>query len=213
LDRFNIRARDPINRLAGNNGSPVKIKTLRSKVIVKTGRILLMFVAALAASGQTLPRQGITAVEPDKIGAPIPPSGVMRFPLSDVRLLDGPFKQAQEVDRNYLLALDINRLLAPIRIEAGLKPKAEKYPNWESSGLDGHTAGHYLTAVAQMWAATGDGEMKRRLDAMVEDLAKCQRVGGDGYVGGIPCGRTLWKDVAAARIDFKGFSLNGAWVP
>jgi uncharacterized protein len=135
------------------------------------------------------------------------------FPLDRVRLLDGPFKHAQELDRAYLLAHDIDRLLAPFRREAGLAPKAPEYPNWESSGLDGHTAGHYLTALAQMWAATGDQECKRRLDAMVADLAECQRAGGDGYVGGIPRSRQLWAGIAAAQKESRSVSLNGWWVP
>jgi DUF1680 family protein len=135
------------------------------------------------------------------------------FPLDRVRLLDGPFKQAQEADRTYLLALDIDRLLAPFRREAGLTPKAPPYPNWESSGLDGHTAGHYLTALAQMGAATGDAECKRRLDAMVADLAECQRAGGDGYVGGIPRSRQLWAEIAAAQESGRNVNLSGWWVP
>lgn len=135
------------------------------------------------------------------------------FPLARVRLLDGPFKHAQDVNRDYLLAHDIDRLLAPFRIEAGLPSPKAKYPNWESMGLDGHTGGHYLTALAQHWAATGDLECKRRLDAMVAALAECQQAGGDGYVGGIPRGRTLWNDIAAGRHDFQSFTLNGAWVP
>jgi uncharacterized protein len=90
-------------------------------------------------------------------GAPEPPAGrVSRFPLSQVRLLDGPFERAQRLGIAYLRALDSDRLLAPYRTEAGLEPKAPKYPNWESSGLDGHTAGHYLTALAQASAATDD---------------------------------------------------------
>lgn len=141
------------------------------------------------------------------------PAAATAFPLRQVHLLDGPFRRAQEVDRTYMLALDIDRLLAPFRVEAGLAPKAPKYPNWESSGLDGHTAGHYLTALAQMWADTGDSELKRRLDAMVADLAECQAANGDGYVGGVPGGRKLWADVAGAKINFQSFSLNGAWVP
>ncbi|HUG10888.1 MAG TPA: glycoside hydrolase family 127 protein, partial [Opitutaceae bacterium] len=80
-------------------------------------------------------------------------------------------------------------------------------------GLDGHTAGHYLTALAQEWAASGDPVWKQRLDAMVAGLAECQQAGDDGYVGGIPRGRTLWNDIAAGRIDFQNFNLNGAWVP
>ncbi len=135
------------------------------------------------------------------------------FPLARVRLLDGPFKHAQDLDRTYLLAHDIDRLLAPFRIEAGLAPKAPKYPNWESTGLDGHTAGHYLTALAQMWAATGDAECKRRLDAMIAELAECQRAGGNGYVGGIPRSRQLWAELAAAQASNRSVNLNGWWVP
>ncbi len=140
-------------------------------------------------------------------------SEVRLFPLADVRLLEGPFEHAQALNRTYLLAHDIDRLLAPFRIEAGLPAKAEKYPNWESSGLDGHTAGHYLTAVAQMWADTGDAEMKRRMDEMVRQLAECQAAQADGYVGGIPRGRVLWTAVASGELNFQNFSLNGAWVP
>lgn len=145
--------------------------------------------------------------------SPSEPLRAEAFPLTHVRLLDGPFKHAQDLNRDYLLAHDIDRLLAPFRIEAGLEPKAPKYPNWESSGLDGHTAGHYLTALAQTWASTGDAEFKRRLDAMVSDLAECQRAQKDGYLGGVPRGRVLWNDIAAGKIDFQNFSLNGAWVP
>jgi len=36
-------------------------------------------------------------------------------------------------------------LLAPYRKEAGLPEKAKCYPNWD--GLDGHIAGHYLSAL------------------------------------------------------------------
>ena len=101
--------------------------------------------------------------------------GVETFPLSQVRLLDGPFKRSEALNVAYVHALEIDRLLAPFRIEAGLKPKAEPYPNWESTGLQGHTAGHYLTALAQAWAvdwrrrseaaARRDGERARRVSA------------------------------------------------
>lgn len=138
---------------------------------------------------------------------------VQLFPLSDVRLLDGPFKHARDVLHQYLLTHDVDRLLAPYRFEAGLELKAPKYPNWESTGLDGHTAGHYLTALAQMVAGTGDAEMRRRLDYMVNELADVQRANGDGYVGGVPGGKQIWAAVAEGRINVQGFSLGGAWVP
>jgi DUF1680 family protein len=135
------------------------------------------------------------------------------FPLTDVRLLDGPFQHAQELNRAYLLALDPDRLLAPFLSAAGLPPKAEKYPNWESTGLDGHTAGHVLTALAQMTADTGDAELRRRLDHMVAEFAACQTASGDGYVGAVPGGKPFWADIRAGKIDATNFSLNGKWVP
>jgi hypothetical protein len=142
-------------------------------------------------------------------GRATPADQAAPFPLTAVRLLDGPFKHAQDLNRQYILAHDVDRLLASFRIEAGLKPKAPKYPNWESMGIAGHTAGHYLTALAQEWAATGDAECRQRLDRMVAELAECQQAGGDGYVGGIPRGRALWADVAAGR----NLTLSGTWVP
>jgi hypothetical protein len=135
------------------------------------------------------------------------------FSLAQVRLLGGPFKDAQEVDRRYILQLDPDRLLASFRVEARLEPKAPLYGNWEGTGLNGHTAGHYLTALAQMAAATGDPEIRRRLDYMISELAECQRSNGNGYVGGTPGGRQLWTEIGAGNIRARPFDLNGKWVP
>ena len=134
------------------------------------------------------------------------------FALSDVRLTQGPFARAHALNRRYLATLDVDRLLAPCRIEAGLPSPAPKYPNWESMGLDGHTAGHYLTALAQQ-AAQGDEEMRARLDAMVDALDQVQQANGDGYLGGVPDGRRLWDRIASGAFEAGAFSLDGAWVP
>lgn len=135
------------------------------------------------------------------------------FDLENVTLLEGPFKQAQNLNESYLLALAADRLLAGFRLEAGLEPRAPKYPNWESSGLDGHTLGHYLTALSQTWIATGNDELKRRLDYAVAELAACQAANGNGYVGAVPGSRALWATIAAGQFGAQGFSLGGAWVP
>jgi len=63
------------------------------------------------------------------------------FPLQQVTLLPGVFKDAQQTDLKYILALDPDRLLAPYQLEAGLKPKKQRYGNWENTGLDGHIRG------------------------------------------------------------------------
>jgi uncharacterized protein len=135
------------------------------------------------------------------------------FPLSSVRLLESPFYQAQQTDMAYILALDPDRLLAPFLLDAGITPKAKGYGNWENTGLDGHIGGHYLSALSLMYASTKNAELKQRLEYMVDQLAICQTKNGDGYVGGIPGGHDMWKDIATGKIDAGSFSLNHKWVP
>ena len=52
------------------------------------------------------------------------------FPLRQVKLLDGPFKQACDLNVDVLLQYDTDRLLAPFLKEAGLTPKGESFANW-----------------------------------------------------------------------------------
>lgn len=135
------------------------------------------------------------------------------FPLKSVRLLEtGPFALAVKANRTYLLALDPERLLAPFRREAGLPALAQSYGNWENGGLDGHTAGHYLSALAVMIASgqdTPDGQLQARLDTMLDELLLCQKAYGDGYIGGVPGSRDLWG--AVANGDWQ--AVNKRWVP
>ncbi len=141
---------------------------------------------------------------------------VETFPLSDVQLLDSPFKAAMERNATYLLSLDPDRLLHNTRKYAGLKPKGDLYGGWESQGIAGHTLGHYLTALSQQYKATGDQRFKERIDYIVNEMAECQRAYGDGYVGALPqleidTLRGLKDGKVEPRDPF--FFKNGAWVP
>lgn len=138
---------------------------------------------------------------------------VQSFPLSSVALLDSPFREAQQTDRAYVMALDPNRLLAPFQLSAGLPPKAERYGNWENTGLDGHVGGHYLSALALLYAATGDKEVQQRLTYMIDQLELCQQKSGNGYLGGIPGGPAMWQQIKAGNIQANSFGLNQKWVP
>jgi uncharacterized protein len=136
------------------------------------------------------------------------------FPLSDVKLLDGPFKHAQDLNIHVLLEYDIDRLIAPFRKEAGLPEKAKLYPNWE--GLDGHVGGHYLSALAMNYASTGNAECKKRMEYMISELKACQEANGknnpgwgNGYVGGAPNSQQIWSTLQKG--DFAAY--RGAWVP
>lgn len=135
------------------------------------------------------------------------------FPLADVRLAPGPFLDAQSTDLHYMMAMEPDRLLAPFLREAGLAPRQPGYGNWESTGLDGHMGGHYLSALALMHASTGNAEVLRRLNYVVAELKRAQEANGDGYLGGIPGGRQAWRDIAAGKLEADNFSVNGKWVP
>ena len=138
---------------------------------------------------------------------------VQLFKLQDVQLKDSPFRDAMLTDLHYMMQLDPDRLLAPFLKEAGLEPKAENYPNWENTGLDGHIAGHYLTALAQMYASTGEEKALERLKYMLGELRRAQLANGNGYIGGVQGSHELWKEISEGKIKAGSFSLNDRWVP
>ncbi len=142
------------------------------------------------------------------------------LPLSSVRLLGGPLKNAQDLDAKYLLELQPDRMMAFLRKAAGLTPKAEGYGGWDGPGrqLTGHIAGHYLSAVSLMWAAAGDVRFKERADYLVRELKEVQDKQGDGYIGALAdregvSGKTRFEDLARGIIRSGGFDLNGLWSP
>ncbi|MDO9375710.1 MAG: glycoside hydrolase family 127 protein [Ferruginibacter sp.] len=135
------------------------------------------------------------------------------FDLDDVQLLPSSFTKAREATVKYLLKIEPDRLLADFRNHAGLKAKGERYGGWETSGLAGHTLGHYLSALALHYAATGDAEFLRRANYIVDELDLCQRARRTGYLGAIPNEDSMWNEVAKGNIRSRGFDLNGAWSP
>ena len=177
---------------------------------MKRGLFLFIGLAVYAVRGQSyVPEYG----HPFMKAEPAVKVAAYPFSIRDVRLLDGPFRQAMEADARYLLLIEPDRLLSEFRAHAGLKPKAEKYGGWESSGLAGHTLGHYLSACSMQYASTGDVRFRDRVNYIVSELAACQKARGTGYIGAIPREDTLWAEVAAGKIRSRGFDLNGAWSP
>lgn len=135
------------------------------------------------------------------------------FRLEDVELLESPFKKAMEADVRYLKLLEPDRFLSQFRKHSGLEPKAAIYGGWESSGLAGHTLGHYLSACAMHYAATKDEDFLKRVNYIVDELELCQNARKTGYVGAIPKEDTVFREVSQGNIRSRGFDLNGAWSP
>lgn len=111
------------------------------------------------------------------------------FPLGEVRLGDGPFRDLHTANAGYMKRLSTDSLLHTFRINAGIPSNAAPLGGWEDpkGELRGHFAGHYLSACALGWASAQDAELKRRGDALVAGLAECQaKLGQGGYLSAYP---------------------------
>ena len=137
------------------------------------------------------------------------------LPLPAVRVTGGPLKRAQDLNAEYLLKLEPDRMMAYYRKRAGLEPKAPGYTGWDGDGrnLTGHIAGHYLSGVSLMFAATGDPRFKERADYLVKEMKEVQDKNGDGYLGAIDGLREKFAEVAKGNIKSTFFDLNGLWSP
>lgn len=144
------------------------------------------------------------------------PVTVEPFTPGQVELLESPFKAAMERNARYLLSLEADRFLHNTRKYAGLQPKASIYEGWESRGVAGHSLGHYLTAISQQYAATGDMRFRDRIAYIVREMDECQRAYGDGYVGALPpLELQTLRGFKEGRVEVEGsfFFKGGSWVP
>src|SRR5499427_3037516 len=163
--------------------------------------ILVALIAVIAASAQ----------QNKNVFTPAVPDVARPLPLSAVRLTGGPLKRAQELDAEYLLKLEPDRMLAYYRKRAGLEPKAAGYTGWDGDGrnLTGHIAGHYLSAVSLMYAATGDSRFKERADYIVREMKEVQDKHANGYLGALFNGEERFIEVSKGNIKSSSFDLNG----
>jgi DUF1680 family protein len=151
----------------------------------------LLLISSAGLSGTATEQQVATPVAPrvpDRIEAAARP-----FPPEAVRLLSGPFQDAMTREGEYLLSLDPDRLLHNFRVNAGLPSTAQPLGGWEAPDVElrGHSVGHYLSALALMYAGTGDPRFKTRAELIVAELAKVQQAltqkgAGIGYLSAFP---------------------------
>ncbi|KAL9169075.1 hypothetical protein ABFS82_04G055900 [Erythranthe guttata] len=109
--------------------------------------------------------------------------------LHDVRLDPNSIHGiAQQTNLEYLLMLDVDRLVWSFRKTAGLSTPGEPYGGWEAPDVElrGHFVGHYLSASAQMWASTHNADLKEKMSAVVSVLSECQSKMGSGYLSAFP---------------------------
>lgn len=97
---------------------------------------------------------------------------------SSIVLKEGSiFFEAQEYMHKFLLSVDDDQMLYNFREAAGLDTKgAPQMIGWDApdSQLRGHTTGHYLSALALCYHATGDEEILKKAKYMIHELKECQ---------------------------------------
>lgn len=104
---------------------------------------------------------------------------IRNFKLNEVELNDAYLSNAFRLEQEYLLNLEADRLLAGFYEIAGKQAKAKRYTGgWEDQDIAGHTMGHYITALAQAYASTGNEKFLERLRYVVDSLAECQAESG-----------------------------------
>ncbi len=122
------------------------------------------------------------------------------MPYDKIKIRDEVLLHARELELNYLLSLEADRLLAGFLEIAGLQAKAQRYEGWERTEIQGHTMGHYLTALAQEYAASKDKIIMERIQYVVSELKRCQTV--EGYL-------FAWDLEIFKRVE----NHQPAWVP
>ncbi|HHX61480.1 MAG TPA: hypothetical protein GX707_12345 [Epulopiscium sp.] len=109
------------------------------------------------------------------------------YDMEQVKLTDAYYVNAFNKAIDYLRGLDPARLVAGFREVAKLPKKANRYGGWEDSMIQGHTLGHYLSAIAQTYKNSKDNktlnkEFKEKIDYVIDELAECQKANDNGYL-------------------------------
>lgn len=137
---------------------------------------------------------------------------IKQFNLDDVVVTDAYYQAAQDSDIEFLKKFENDRLLSRFRETAGVDTKGEKpYGGWEDSNLGGHCVGHYLSACAQAIRATGDAELKEKLDAVISGLKECQDALGTGFLFGAKVNKP--ENVEYQFDVLEGKAKGDIWVP
>lgn len=89
----------------------------------------------------------------------------------------GIFWDAQQRNLAFLLGVNDDQMLYNFRSASGLDTQgAPEMIGWDAPGslLRGHTTGHYLSALALCYEATGDDKIRAKADYMLRSLRECQ---------------------------------------
>lgn len=103
------------------------------------------------------------------------------FDLSDISLdgTDTIYGENMARALEYLKLMDADRMLYNFRKTFGQDTKgAQALTGWDAPTglLRGHSTGHFMSALAQAYASTGDEVYKTKLDYMISEMRKLQEL-------------------------------------
>lgn len=140
----------------------------------------------------------------------------------NITLLNSVFSQSEKIGREYLDGVDIDRLLSPV-FEAHNMPapnNAKRYGGWERKSannwekspetfsLAGHSLGHFLSALSECYAKSGDEKLKQKILYIVSQLESVQSNAKSGYIGG--CKENCFTELFDKNLTSWA---EGYWVP
>ena len=107
------------------------------------------------------------------------------------QLLPGLFKERADLNRAYLMELKTENLLQNFYLEACVRTDrniTEMHLGWEAPTcqLRGHFLGHWLSAASMLIAQNNDRELKAKLDIIIDELERCQKLNGGKWIGSVP---------------------------
>ena len=129
------------------------------------------------------------------------------FAVSDVQLTQEWLLEDLDLEIDYLLSLDADKMLVDYYHLAGITTTSngtavssiEPYEagsqtgavNWEDTNFRGNAAGHMLSGLAYAWANTVNDpdrqdvhrQIEEKLDYMIQNMRLCQEAYGNGYLG------------------------------
>lgn len=96
--------------------------------------------------------------------------------LNHVTLKNSAFSENRSRTLEYLKLLDCDRMLYNFRKTFGVDTNCEPLGGWEEPTglLRGHSTGHFLSALALAYSATGEAVYKQKMDYMVSCLRSLQ---------------------------------------
>jgi DUF1680 family protein len=167
----------------------------------KTTSLMLAFLLALSLK--------FDSKFPNEVSAASSVEQLQEFDMQQVTITDPYCVNAFNKEIVYLKMLNSDRLVAGFREVSGLSKKADKYGGWESSMIQGHTLGHYLSAIARACKniksdPTLYNELKNKTDYIINELEVCQNKFSDGYLFATP----------QSHFDvIEGKASGSSWVP